>query len=174
MQNIPGWFPQTNKDTLEMLIKKHDVQSVIEIGTFVGLSAVWFAERVQKVITIDPFDALTRINYLHGEWAEAAKNQWENYLKNTVGFNNIEVIKMTSQDAAAGPLKDVTADLIYIDGSHEYEEVKQDILTYWPKAKKVLCGDDYTPSWPGVRRAVDELELKMPVDKNQRCWFVIP
>lgn len=171
MQNIPGWFPTTNQETLEKLIAKHNIQSVIEIGSFVGLSTVWFAKRVKSVVTIDPFDAITRINYLRGEWKQAALQQFENFQKNTAGFSNIEVLKMTSVEAADLP-ETYMADLIYLDGSHEYVDVSMDILLWLPRAKKILCGDDYTPSWPGVRRAVDELELKMPVDKNQRCWFV--
>jgi len=171
MEEIKGWFPQTNKDTLEMLIKQYNVQTVIEIGTFVGLSAVWFADRIKEVVTIDPFDSITRINYLHGDWKEAAKEQYYNFVKNTAGYNNIVCLKMTSAQAFAGPLKDVKADLIYIDGSHEYEDVKLDILNALPRANKVVCGDDYTASWPGVKRAVDELTI--PVNKKQRCWFII-
>lgn len=170
MQHIPGWFPTTNKETLEYLIKKYNIKTVLEIGSFVGLSTVWFAERVEKVVTVDPFDALTRINYLHGEMKEVAKDQWGNFLKNTAGFKNIEALKMTSVEAAL-MFQQPTFDMVYIDGSHDYEDVKIDILNWLPRAKKILCGDDYTKGWPGVRKAVDELTI--PVNKNQRCWYII-
>lgn len=182
MKNIPGWFPQTNKDTLTKLIEEHNVKTVIEIGSFVGLSAVWFAERVEHVLTIDPFDAITRINYLRGEMLEAAKDQWGNFLENIKGHENIHVIKGTSEEAhastyshfphgkCAGGVHDkICADLIYIDGSHEYEDVKKDIELWHPRAIKILCGDDYTESWPGVRKAVDECGRL--INKKQRVWY---
>ena len=51
-------------------------------------------------------------------------------------------------------LKDIRADLIYIDGSHEEEDVYQDLLSYWDLVRPggVLFGDDW--SWDGVRLAV--------------------
>jgi hypothetical protein len=46
----------------------------------------------------------------------------------------------------------------FIDGSHEYEDVKADILAYLPKVKKggILSGHDYDRIWAGVIQAVDE------------------
>ena len=51
-------------------------------------------------------------------------------------------------------LRDVRADLIYIDGSHEEEDVYQDLVSYWDLVRPggVLFGDDW--SWDGVRLAV--------------------
>ncbi len=170
-KDILGWFPTTNKETLEKLIKEHNVKTVLEIGSFVGLSTVWFAERVDMVYAVDPFDAITRVNYLRGEMKEAAMKQYENFLENTKRFGNIQVFKMTSEQAADHMSMFLEADLIYIDGSHEYVDVKKDIEMWFPRAKKVLCGDDYTESWPGVRKAVDECGLE--VNKSQRCWYIL-
>lgn len=49
----------------------------------------------------------------------------------------------------------VRGDLIYIDGSHEEEDVYQDALDYWEVLAPggILFGDDY--SWDGVRLAVE-------------------
>lgn len=168
MNEIIGWFPQTNKDTLDMLIKKHDVKTVLEIGTFVGLSAVWFAKRVEHVLTVDPFDAITRINYLRNEYKEVAMKQEETFVENTKGFKNIECLKLTSEEAKKQIGRGF--DLVYIDGSHLYEDVANDIAMWYPNAIKILCGDDYTESWNGVRRAVDECGFN--VNKDQRCWYI--
>lgn len=50
----------------------------------------------------------------------------------------------------------VRFDLIYIDTSHDYEDVLSDVKRYWPLVAPngVLFGDDYGVS-PGVTRAVD-------------------
>jgi hypothetical protein len=50
-------------------------------------------------------------------------------------------------------------DFVYIDGLHDYESVKKDIIAWFPKVKKgrLLCGHDYnTIKWPGVTKAVTE------------------
>ena len=51
-------------------------------------------------------------------------------------------------------LRGVQADLIYIDGSHEEEDVYQDLVSYWDLVRPggVLFGDDW--AWDGVRLAV--------------------
>ncbi|WP_367870084.1 class I SAM-dependent methyltransferase [Luteolibacter sp. Populi] len=51
-------------------------------------------------------------------------------------------------------LRDVRADLIYIDGSHEEEDVYQDLVSYWDLVRPggILLGDDW--GWDGVRLAV--------------------
>lgn len=49
-------------------------------------------------------------------------------------------------------------DFVYIDGLHDYESVKKDIIGWFPKVKKggIIAGHDYSNHWPGVILAVDE------------------
>jgi len=47
-------------------------------------------------------------------------------------------------------------DLIFIDGSHEYTQVINDIRRFMPYARKVICGHDYNEDFDGVIRAVDD------------------
>jgi hypothetical protein len=51
------------------------------------------------------------------------------------------------------------ADFVWIDGDHEYEDVKADILFYKSVLKSggILSGHDYEEKFPGVIRAVNEL-----------------
>ena len=63
---------------------------------------------------------------------------------------------------AARSFDDDSLDFVFIDASHEYEDVKNDILAWLPKVRKggVLAGHDYYVDgedyYPGVKRAVDE------------------
>jgi hypothetical protein len=52
----------------------------------------------------------------------------------------------------------IYADMIYIDASHEHQEVAADIRGWWRQLRSggVMVGDDYTTVWPGVIRAVEE------------------
>lgn len=51
----------------------------------------------------------------------------------------------------------LSADALYLDASHEYEAVAQDLRHWFPVVREggMLWGDDYA-AWPGVGRAVDE------------------
>jgi hypothetical protein len=47
--------------------------------------------------------------------------------------------------------------MIFIDGDHDYNAVKNDLINYYPKLKKggIFAGHDYTEDC-GVATAVDE------------------
>ena len=53
--------------------------------------------------------------------------------------------------------EDNSLDFVFIDASHKYIDVKEDIINWLPKVRKggILAGDDF--SWSGVRRALKEL-----------------
>lgn len=62
---------------------------------------------------------------------------------------------------AASLFSDKSLDFVFIDASHEYEDVKKDIQTWLPKIKKggVLAGHDYYLGYdyfPGVKKAANE------------------
>ncbi len=66
------------------------------------------------------------------------------------------------------------ADLIYIDGSHEEEDVYQDLLDYTPLVAPggVIFGDDW--SWTGVRDAVTRYsrENNRPIEHVADKWVL--
>ena len=57
--------------------------------------------------------------------------------------------------------------MIYIDASHEEEDVYQDLCNYWEVVGNngILFGDDY--SWDGVRLAVD----RFAAEENKKVLF---
>lgn len=162
-----GWFPDVNRTILAGLIERHRVRTVIEVGAFVGLATCWFAQRVDTVWAVDRFDAeVTCADYLTTDaLREAAADQYATFCRNTAGHGNVKTVVGDSLWAARLP---IDADLVYIDASHRYQDVKADIAAWAPHARAVLCGDDNTRAWPGVRRAVAELE---GADRSGRVWF---
>ena len=57
--------------------------------------------------------------------------------------------------------RQITPDVIHIDGAHDYSSVMSDLRAWWPLLAPggVLIGDDYHPSgdiWPGVQQAFHE------------------
>lgn len=86
--------------------------------------------------------------------------------------NNIIPLPQTSINAAI-ILKTlgIKGDIIHIDAGHDFENVYSDLVKYWGLLTEdgVLIGDDFTPGWPGVQRAVkyfcSERQLKFIVEK---------
>lgn len=70
----------------------------------------------------------------------------------------------------------VAADLVFIDGSHEEDDVYRDLCGYWPllRAGGVLCGDDWHAYWPGVICAVSRFarERDLPVQTSGQQWVI--
>lgn len=168
-REVVGWMHDGMRSTLQMLIDKYKVKSVIEIGSFVGLSACWFAERVDSVVCVDIFgkDMMGQVmqEAMKIAPAESVENMYELFLANTKAYPNISSYKMPSLQAAAE--LDIEADLVYIDADHTYEGVTADIAAWTPKARKVVCGDDNIPKWASVQQAAREFGANV----DERIWW---
>ncbi len=159
---IAGWFAPENRITLDALIKECSIGSVTEIGSFMGLSAVWFARRVNSVTCVD-------------SWFEPANAESQNNLLITMRRWGIprdffhmfaENVMRSGQWHKILPLRGTStqmveqvpvSDLVYIDGDHSYEGCKRDIEIYRDKARVLICGDDYADREGfGVIQAVSE------------------
>lgn len=75
--------------------------------------------------------------------------------------DNVKVVRSTSLEAAKA-IADQSLDWVYIDGSHFYKDVLDDLNAWRPKLRNngILFGDDYywrdTESEYTVKKAVDE------------------
>jgi cephalosporin hydroxylase len=163
-RTVVGWLPTPARDTLEMLIDRFDVKTVIEVGSYLGLSACFFAERVDKVVCVDRFDRKISRFVVESMNTDMADHHTL-FLQNTAAYPNITSIKADSLEAAEQ--EDSVADLIYIDAGHEYEDVKADVEAWRPHARKVVCGDDNQPNWPGVQKYAREIGA----DVSGRVWW---
>ena len=141
-------------DYIDSIIPVKDL-TMIEIGSYAGESTEIFAKRFGKVITIDPHEP----NYDDNDSASNSDftEVLEKFLERKSKYNNIEYIRMKSDDAI-NLLKNFKVDLVYIDGVHTYEQVKKDIENYMPLIKNggFISGHDFTPGWQTVVNAVTE------------------
>jgi len=122
---------------------------MVEVGSWIGESACIFAPRVKRLVCVDPWE-----DYL----GEKGEEVFQSFLENTNKWKCIEHLRVKSVQAAM-LFQDGTIDAIYIDGVHNYQSVKADILAWKPKLKNggILAGHDYGPHAPGVIDAVNEL-----------------
>ena len=142
---------------LDLISNLTHKNNMIEIGTFTGESTVIFADHFKKVIGVDPMlsnydkeDPTSNFDF--NEVLDMFNNRTSNY-------KNISLIQKTSNDAASD-FEDNTFDFVYIDGRHQYDSVREDILNYLPKVKKggVIGGHDYINEGhlKGVYQAVNQ------------------
>ena len=149
---VPDMRSQTARATLAALATKYfrPTDTLIEVGSWTGESAVIFAEYVTRVIYIDSW----HIN-ITSVWDCTIEDVHNIFVDYTRDNPKISTLRMLSVDAAA-LFADHSADVIYIDTTHKYEVVSSDIAAWRSKARRVLCGHDYKPRFPGCIRAVDE------------------
>jgi hypothetical protein len=148
--------------------------TVIEVGVFDGD----FSERIlalnepKKLHLVDPwftkddgtlYDGPTQEFSSKAQASAALEFQYQHVISRFSGeiaSGRIEMHRMLSQDAA--PLfPDGHFDWAYVDASHFYDDVKNDLAMFFPKLRKggYIAGDDYDRRgiWDhGVTRAVDE------------------
>jgi len=129
-----------------------------EIGCYQGESTSIFAsfEKVYKIYAIDPwvngYDNKDEASFQF-PMSEVEKS-FDDRTKNN---SKIVKLKMKSEEAVQ-LFNNGTLDLVYIDGLHTYEGVKNDIIIWLPKVKEGLYigGHDYLNPC-GVKEAVNEL-----------------
>ena len=101
------------------------------------------------------------------------------FMENTTLYRSrVTDLSLHSHDAASY-LLDLFGkgyfDMAWIDGGHDYETVKGDILSYSPLLKKggLLSGHDYSKGHPGVRQAVDELLPNFNRGQGSIWWVTV-
>lgn len=116
----------------------------VEVGSYAGESAEFFARHFSQLTAVDPWTFLWR-----------TERAFDERMKR---HPNIKKLKMKGCEAA--PLfPDGTLDFVYIDADHRYASVRGDISLWLPKVRKggMIAGHDYAAREPGVLRAVHEL-----------------
>lgn len=176
--DLHGWFGGINKIKIDELIQKYQPKVVVELGSWLGKSAVHIAQAIPDdgiLYAVDHWQGVPNIQN-NPSLAPKIKNLYQRFLSNIIQSgvaHKVVPVRMSTQEAAQA--LDIKIDLIYIDAGHDEESVYNDIINWWPKVKVggIMCGDDW--SWPGVPKAVkkaaDQLNIGFHVAKNQFWHF---
>lgn len=179
-QEVFGFSTVSVLQRLHWLVREWDVSSVIEVGSFLGMTSIFLADHGVNgpIVCVDLFDKPN--NYMKkgpvGQWVKHPggsywqDSQYAEFCRNTLPYANIRHLKMDSLKAATIAREaGLTADLVYVDADHTYEGARNDILAWGPMARKVLCGDDNLNIKFGVTEAITDLEIP---NREERCWWV--
>lgn len=166
---IPGWMSHSELNWLAD--RARDSIIIIEFGSYLGRSTRALADNTNGVVyAVDPWDG----TYYNNDGSVA---DWVNTAVFDVFSDNlrdhIETGRVIPIKNYSWAFKErVRADLIFIDGDHRYDEVKNDICNglRFIKSGGIISGHDYShKTWPGVKQAVDELLGK--VDHCDSIWW---
>ena len=162
-------------DTLSKM-GKHNLVGV-EIGVSRGNNAIKMLKTLdlKKLYLIDPYTS-----YVDGDTdstvidSSLLKICYEKTKKIFDKFNNVVFIIDYSYNVVNQiPI----LDFVYIDGNHNYNDVKRDINLYWQKVKNggMLGGHDFEGRYQGVVWAVTEFarEKHLKLYSNFRDWWFI-
>ncbi len=160
--NIQGWFQPEAEWLYRWRVEQapdNAFSRFVEVGCWKGRSAAFMAVEIansEKPITFYCVDHWRGSNEIAHKKDPELFRIYEIFRKNLGQFKNVLPLRMDSVQAAC-VFGDGTLDFVFIDASHEYKDVKQDIRAWTPKLKStgILAGDDWT--WPEVREAVAEL-----------------
>lgn len=173
---IKGWFDF--QDLYTMMVNKYPSGSrFVEIGCYKGRSSVFMGVEIinsGKDIKLDCIDSweFKGSEYVGTEEYSDCDTAFAEFKHNilplvpTIGFRKMSSVEASKQ------YEDQSLDFIFIDGSHKYEEVKNDILAWYPKLKYggTLAGHDR--DFPGVDKAVKELFCTCEIEKvGNGCWL---
>lgn len=168
------WFSYPNLYSLVVKNAKNG-SKFVEVGSWKGKSSAFMCVEIANSMKEIDF-------YCVDTWGGSLEHQYMNkddlpglY---TLFINNMAPVKdyytplrMTSLDASL-KFEDKSLDFVFIDASHEYAHVLLDIDAWLPKVKSggILAGHDYTPSWPGVVKAVNERFKNVVCAED--CWAI--
>jgi hypothetical protein len=155
------WFTYPKLYT-EMVNKATADSQFVEVGCWKGKSSAYMATEIANSGKNIDF-------YCVDKW----DTEYDTFIMNMKSFDNFRHIKGPSVEVALS-FKDRSLDFVFIDASHEYADVKADILAWAPKVKigGILAGHDYHEDQaynPGVYKAVNELLTGFTV--SEMCWI---
>ena len=174
-----GWFAQNNRIRLEYIIDKLKPKVVVELGSWLGASTIFMAEKLSEgaiLYAVDNWNQQGSAGVQNNPlWSSKLKTLYQSFLSNVIHKKMTQIvipIRMDTLEAARA--LNITAELVYVDASHEEEDVYNDIIHWYPHLDigGIMCGDDW--SFQSVRNAVRraEKELNQRTKSVGNFWWV--
>jgi hypothetical protein len=161
-EKIQGWF-QCEPLYCRMVEQAKDGSVFVEVGVWKGKSSAFMGVEIINSKKKIEFYA---VDHFQGSPEHQDEPEIKSMTLKEECYKNLEpvmgIVRMLPLPSlkAAAMFTDNSIDFVYIDGSHEYDDLKADILAWGPKVKNggIIAGDDYgIGEHPDVKTVVDEI-----------------
>tara|TARA_B000000557_G_C20812579_1_gene461032 strand:+ start:1901 stop:2461 length:561 start_codon:yes stop_codon:yes gene_type:complete len=178
-KNFNDWF--NYPDFYQKVVAEaSDPSHFVEIGTYKGASAAFMGVEIinsNKKITFDTYDIFDKDIALNNQTFGMNDNAEEEARKNLLPVKDFVNIFKSNSIEASKKYKDESLDFVFIDGSHLYEDVLDDINHWYPKVKKggILSGHDLGKHCPQVELAVSlfcKNNKQSFIKESSMCWRI--
>ncbi len=164
----------TDEDVKWLAAQAARKRVIVEIGPFQGRSTRALADAAVggRVYAIDDWNA----GLNQGRADRSARAAFHRNCEDLITAGRVVPIEQDSQRGLPAALAGVTADMLWIDGNHEYGAVRSDVRTFAPLVRRggLVCGHDYNVWHPDVVRAVDEIYGRRvrTISIHRSIWWV--
>tara|TARA_B100000029_G_scaffold415198_1_gene418885 strand:- start:15742 stop:16521 length:780 start_codon:yes stop_codon:yes gene_type:complete len=170
-KNIPGWMNDAEWIFKDCFGINNDIplggEHFVEIGTLLGQSSIRMAQLIKKWNTVHPdkkqirFDSIDTLYFIihsirNGEHPPKFLEYINLYETGDISHILQSQLKQLELDGLVNYIccdskyahniyRDNSLDFVWVDGSHEPEDVERDVKNFWPKVKPggLIAGDDY-------------------------------
>ena len=165
---IPGWMSPAELKWLASMACLR--KCIVEIGSYLGRSTRAIADNTSGIIyAVDDWRGPRDVD-MPEEKRVSLERQ---FMVNMSGAGN--VVPIFSDHGDSDIIYAIKAsesiDMVFIDGSHDYDSVIRDISRWksWVNSGTLMCGHDI--SWPDVKRAVSELIPDFKIAPGTDIWY---
>lgn len=183
-----GWY--SDHPVFEELIRDRRPRRLAEVGSLRGASAIHIAEMLRKhgvageLTCVDTFLGSREhfFDHFRFEMIDAGRFHFlDEFLGNVLQAGCADLVTPFPQSSTVAARIFLEAgrkfDFVYLDASHEYKDVLNDLREWWPLVDEggVLVGDDFEHPWFDVIRAAMEFadEIGRPL-KTRRAFASSP
>lgn len=173
---IEGWFDF--QDIYQEVVKKAvDGSHFVELGSWKGKSSAFMAVEIlnsNKKIKFDCVDIWDYSEEYDGYTEKENNTLFEEFKQNTFFVKQIINPVRGYTNKVCTLYEDKSLDFVFVDASHKYENVLQDLQLWLPKIKQggIFAGHDYTYC-DDVYRAVNEVLPNDKIKTRVSSWFYI-
>lgn len=121
------------------LINYYEPEIIVELGSFYGCSAFTFMQAIKdnhlksQMFPVDLWEA--KDTFTLNDYEQDVYSFFNEVKEKEFSSISVQMLKMTF-DEASQQFKEKSIDILHIDGSHNYEDVKHDFELWLPKVKE--------------------------------------
>jgi protein-L-isoaspartate O-methyltransferase len=153
VDDVDGWL---TVEEGSCLARRAVIKRVLELGSYCGKSTIWMARVAKSVTCVDTFDGRA--------CGVRERETFKDFVANIRRYGVVEKIDVRQgrNEDIVPTLPDASFDFIFIDASHDFFSVKNDIALALPKLTPggLIAFHDYERDTnPQIKPAVDEMLL---------------